>query len=195
MKLFIISGFLGSGKTTVLLEIIKRMAVNFKKIAIIENEVGDIGIDGKYFQLEGLVVQELFGGCICCTLSVDLLSTLKKLDQLIHPEIVMIEASGVASPSDIVRNIRRYSSDIQYLKVLTVVDAKRYMILLDMMTPLLSAQIEAADIVALNKIEEVDDWKLADIVDSISQFNSKSTIIKISAEEKINLDTLSEAIS
>ena len=195
MRLLILSGFLGSGKTTLLLEIIRKLSVNFKKMAIIENEIGDIGIDGKYLQLQGLEVRELFGGCICCTLSVDLLSTLKKLDQLFHPEMVIIEASGIANPSDIVNNINRYWSGSKSMMVLTVVDASRYMVLIEMMTPLLSAQIKAAEIIALNKIDMVDNKTIAYIAANIAQFNENSPIINISAEEKINIETLLEKIS
>ena len=67
MKLLIIAGFLGSGKTTLLLEVAQRLVAVPQKVAIIENEVGEIGIDGKYLHQEGLQVQELFGGCVCCT--------------------------------------------------------------------------------------------------------------------------------
>ena len=84
MKLLLISGFLGSGKTTLMLAIIRKLMIKIQRLSIIENEIGELGIDGEYLQLEGLEVQELFGGCICCTLSVDLVSTLKKLIQSFH---------------------------------------------------------------------------------------------------------------
>ena len=77
----VITGESGSGKTTLLLEIARRLAAGSQKIAIIENEVGEVGIDGQYLRQEGLEVQEMFGGCVCCTLSVDLITTLKKLDR------------------------------------------------------------------------------------------------------------------
>ena len=85
MKLLIIAGFLGSGRTTLLLEVARRLVAVPQKIAIIENEVGEIGIDGKYLHQKGLQVQELFGGCVCCTLSADLVSTLEKIEKLYQP--------------------------------------------------------------------------------------------------------------
>ena len=69
MKLLIIAGFLGSGKTTLLLQVAERLAASSLRIAIIENEMGEVGVDGGYLGLEGLHVQELLGGCICCTLA------------------------------------------------------------------------------------------------------------------------------
>ena len=76
MKIIMIGGLLGSGKTTILLKLVNQFKDYYKKIIIIENEIGEIGIDGKYLQNEGLQVQELYSGCVCCTLSVDLVSTL-----------------------------------------------------------------------------------------------------------------------
>lgn len=78
MELIIISGFLGSGKTTLLLGMARSLVEASIRVAIIENEVGEIGIDGQYLRQEGLEVQELFGGCICCTLSAGLVPTLRK---------------------------------------------------------------------------------------------------------------------
>ena len=111
MRLLLISGFLGSGKTTLLLEIARRLAAGSQKIAIIENEVGEVGIDGQYLRREGLEVQEMFGGCVCCTLSVDLVTTLKKLDRLVRPETVILEATGIARPGDIVPTVRQVCLD------------------------------------------------------------------------------------
>jgi G3E family GTPase len=98
LKLLLISGFLGSGKTTLLLQIARRLAAASQKVAIIENEVGEIGIDGQYLRREGLEVQEMFGGCVCCTLAVDLVTTLRKLEESVQPDRVILEATGVAPP-------------------------------------------------------------------------------------------------
>ena len=76
MRLVLVAGFLGSGKTTLLEHIARQLTAAGRKIAIIENEAGEIGIDGNYLRQNGLEVQELYGGCICCTLSVDLVVTL-----------------------------------------------------------------------------------------------------------------------
>ena len=194
MRLLLISGFLGSGKTTLLLEIARRMTAGSEKLAIIENEVGEVGIDGQYLRQEGLEVQEMFGGCVCCTLSVDLITTLKKLDQSFRPERVILEATGVARPGDIVPTVRRYASMVDEIQALVLVDGPRYEMLLEVMNPLVTAQIGAADIVVINKIDEMDEEGIESIRKSVSDLNEKTRVVAISAEQQINLEDLMGAL-
>jgi G3E family GTPase len=189
MKLLIIAGFLGSGKTTLLLEVAKRLAVS-QRIAIIENEVGEIGIDGKYIRQEGLQVQELFGGCICCTLSVDLVSTLQKVEQLYQPVLTILEPTGLASPGDVVTSVRNYAPMVTDIMVLVLLDATRYEMLYEMLTPLLTAQIQSADIVAINKIDAVDGAHIDIIRKNVDQLNPQARVVDISADKRINLEPL-----
>jgi G3E family GTPase len=189
MKLLIIAGFLGSGKMTLLLEVAKRLAVS-QRIAIIENEVGEIGIDGKYIRQEGLQVQELFGGCICCTLSVDLVSTLQKVEQLYQPVLTILEPTGLASPGDVVTSVRNYAPMVTDIMVLVLLDATRYEMLYEMLTPLLTAQIQSADIVAINKIDAVDGAHIDIIRKNVDQLNPQARVVDISADKRINLEPL-----
>jgi G3E family GTPase len=190
VKLLIIAGFLGSGKTTLLLEVARRLTVASQKIAIIENEVGEIGVDGKYLRQEGLQVQELFGGCICCTLSIGLVSTLDKVERLFQPDLTIIEPTGLARPSDVVATVLSYAPMVTDILVLVLVDATRYQMLSEMLTPLLTAQIQAADIVAINKIDEVDGANIDLIARSVGQLNTRARVVAISAEKRINLEPL-----
>jgi len=190
MKLLIIAGFLGSGKTTLLLEVARRLTAASQNIAIIENEVGEIGIDGKYLRQEGLQVQELFGGCICCTLSVDLVSTLQKVDRLFQPVLTIIEPTGLASPGDVVTTVRSYAPMVTDIMVLTLLDATRYEMLYEMLTPLLTAQIQSADIVAINKIDVVEGANIDLISKNVNQLNPQARVVSISAEKRINLEPL-----
>jgi G3E family GTPase len=194
LKLLLISGFLGSGKTTLLLEIARRWAAASQKVAIIENEVGEIGIDGQYLRREGLEVQEIFGGCVCCTLAVDLVTTLKKLEESVQPDRVILEATGVARPGDIVPTVRRYAPMVDEIQVLSLVDAPRYDMLLEVMNPLVTAQIGAADIVAVNKIDEMDEAGIDRIRRSVADLNEKTRVVAISAEQQINLEDLMGAL-
>ena len=194
MRLLVISGFLGSGKTTLLLEIARRLAAGSRKIASIENEVGEVGIDGQYLRQEGLEVQEMFGGCVCCTLSVDLVTTLKKLDRLVQPETVILEATGIARPGDIVPTVRRYASMVNEIQVLVLVDGPRYEMLREVMNPLVTAQIGAADVVAINKIDEMDEAGVDRIRRSVKDLNEKTRVVAISAEQQINLEDLMGAL-
>ncbi len=190
MKLLSICGFLASGKTTLILAIAKRLKPVFEKIVIIENEIGQIGIDDKYLRQNGLEVQELFGGCICCTLSADLITTLGKIEDSYHPDLVILEATGVARPDDLASSVSKYCSVVQDNLVLTLVDAVRYEMLIEVMEPLITAQIEAADIIAINKIDVADEQTMASAEKSIRELNGKSRIIRISADRDINLEQL-----
>jgi G3E family GTPase len=195
LRLLLLSGFLGSGKTTLLLEIARRLAAGSEKIAIIENEVGEVGIDGQYLRREGLEVQEMFGGCICCTLSVDLITTLKKLEQSFKPERVILEATGIARPGDIVPTVRQYASLlVDQIQVLVLVDGPRYEMLLEVMNPLVTAQIGAADVVVINKIDEMDEAGIEGIRESVKELNDKARVVAISAEQQTNLEDLMGAI-
>ncbi len=190
MKLLLLSGFLGSGKTTLLLEIAKRLVPIIHKVAIIENEIGEIGIDNNYLNKEGLNVQELFGGCACCTLSVNLISTIEKVYHLYQPELIMLEATGTARPGDIITNIDKYCSLVKEIKVLTIVDVKRFKVISEVMGPLVTAQIQAADIIAINKIDKAEKAEITQVTESVSEITEHSKIFPISAENKINFERL-----
>jgi G3E family GTPase len=195
VRLLLISGFLGSGKTTLLLEIARRLSTDSReKVAIIENEMGEIGIDGPYLRREGLEVQEIFGGCVCCTLSVDLVTTLRKLEESFRPGRVLLEATGVARPGDIVPTVRRYAPMVEKIQVLSLVDAPRYEMLLEVMNPLVTAQIGAADVVAVNKIDAVGEGVLERIRQSVKGLNGTAAVLAVSAERKVNLEALMEAL-
>jgi G3E family GTPase len=190
MKLLIIAGFLGSGKTTLLLQVAKRLAAASQRIAIIENEMGEVGVDGEYLTLEGLHVQELLGGCICCTLAAGLIGTLEKLKRLFQPDLAILEATGSARPADIVKNLRDYGADVGAIRIITLVDPSRHEMLMEVMTPLVTAQIQAADIVAVNKIDQVEPETVQRTIRGARALNSRASIVAISAEKRTQLNTL-----
>jgi len=190
MKLLSVCGFLASGKTTLILEIAKRLQPVFKKMVIIENEIGQIGIDDKYLRQNGLEVQELFGGCICCTLAIDLVTTLEKVENSFHPDMTILEATGVARPEDLAAAVSRYSAVVEDNLVLTLVDGVRYEVLMKVVEPLITAQIEAADIIAINKIDVMSAQEIAAVEKHIRELNGTSRMVPISADKNINLDQL-----
>ena len=190
MKILIIAGFLGSGKTTLLLEVAQRLVAIPQKIAIIENEVGERGIDGKYLQQEGLQVQELFGGCICCTLSADLVLMLQNVEELFQPDVAIIEPTGLASPDDVLTTLRSCAPIVTDIKVMTLLDATRYKMLYEMLTPLITTQIQLADIVVINKIDSVDGPSVDIIRKDVNQLNPQAKVAAVSVETKIDLEPL-----
>jgi G3E family GTPase len=195
MRLILVAGFLGSGKTTLLIHIARRLTAAGRKIAIIENEAGEIGIDGNYLRQNGLEVQELYGGCICCTLSVNLIATLQKIHQLLAPDVVLMEPTGLARPGDIVAAVRSNVSAVIRYQVVVLVDAVRFEMLMSMLTPLLTAQIEAANVVVINKIDEVDQAVLKPISRRIRELNPHAQIMTISAEKAENLEPLLDELA
>jgi len=191
MKIIIIAGFLGSGKTTLLLSMARQLSTAAQQLAIIENEIGEIGIDGQYLNHEGLQVQELLGGCICCTLSMGLIETLEKLNHLYQPALTLIEATGAAYPDAIVDSVRKCRFAVESTHVITLVDAGRFDMLMKMMTPLLSAQIRDADTVLLNKVDRVAPEQVDRIRQDIRELNAPAEIHAVSLEDQ-NLNGLME---
>ena len=190
MKLLSVCGFLASGKTTLILEVAKRLQPVFKKMVIIENEIGQIGIDDKYLRRNGLEVQELFGGCICCTLANNLLTTLEKVEESFHPDLTILEATGVARPQDLSASVSRYSAVVKDSQVLTLVDGVRCEMLMKVVEPLITAQIEAADIIAITKIDVMKAEEISAVEERVRTLNSVSRIVPISADKDINLEQL-----
>ncbi len=181
MNILCIAGFLGSGKTTVLLEVARAMTEAGWRLAVIENEIGEIGVDGGYVREQGLPVQELFGGCICCTLQSGLVETLRTVESRYSPDWVLIEPTGLAAPADLLGVVVDNCPDIDMIRVLTLVDAARWPMLLEVVEPLVTAQLEAADIVAVNKVDEVDDEALAAVMKSVRALAGKATVLRASA--------------
>jgi len=181
VNLLCIAGFLGSGKTTVLLGLARSMTESGLRLAIVENEIGDVGVDGGYVRQAGLPVQELFGGCICCTLQTGLVETLRALEQQYAPDWVIVEPTGLAAPGDLMKTVHTYMPQIARSRVLTLVDAGRWEMLQQVVEPLITAQLEAADVVAVNKVDQVDGAVLDEIEEAVRHMNASAPIRRMSA--------------
>ena len=194
MNVLCIAGFLGSGKTTILLEVARAMAEDGSRLAVIENEIGEVGIDGGYVREQGLPVQELFGGCICCTLQVGLVETLRAVESRYAPDWVIVEPTGLAAPGDLLGVVVDNCPGVDTFRVLTLVDATRWPMLLEIVEPLVTAQLEAADIVAVNKVDEIDDEALAGVMDSVGLLAGRATILPVSAATGAGMKRLLDAV-
>jgi G3E family GTPase len=189
LRIIILGGFLGSGKTTVLLQF-ARYLVNMEqpkkgeiKVAIIENEVGEVGVDDKVISNEGFSVNNLFSGCACCSLSGDLIYSIKNIEENLGPEWLIIEATGIAHPGSIKNTIFKRLEVPSY--VLTVADAKRWKRLARAMETFVSGQLEESSKVLLNKADLVTDDELEEVKKSIVSYNSGVEIISISAKDAL----------
>ena len=157
-KIDIISGFLGAGKTTLIQKLIKEVYAG-KKVVLVENEFGEIGIDGGFLKDAGIVVNEINSGCICCTLQGDFRNALQEVVKKYNPDHIIIEPSGVGKLSDILAVVK----DVEGLELnsySTVVDAKRCEIYHKNFKEFFDDQISTAACVILSRTQLVDEETL-----------------------------------
>ncbi len=192
MKLLLISGFLGSGKTTLILSLARDLVQSRgKKVAIIVNEVGEIGVDDKVMKKANLNVWEIFSGCICCQLSVDLVTTLHKLSESDKPDLVLVEASGVANPANVIDVLRYYRGEpLETVRTVVLVDPGRLEMLMEVLTPLVTSQVGAADLVLINKVDQASPEELGRAGDIVGSLNPRAATLMISAKEGLNTESL-----
>ena len=170
MRLLLFTGFLGSGKTTLILALAKRAALEHSRVCVLVNEVGEVGIDGEVLRLGDLEVIEITGGCICCQIGVDLVRALRELEQEFRPDLVIVEASGIATPEGVLDSIRRYPPrTLTSVQTVTVVDAVRFEALHEVLTPLIESQIVGADRVVITKPDEATPVELEAAVRGVAE--------------------------
>ena len=174
-KIDIISGFLGAGKTTLIQKLIKEVYAG-KKVVLVENEFGEIGIDGGFLKDAGIVVNEINSGCICCTLQGDFRNALQEVVKKYDPDHIIIEPSGVGKLSDILAVVK----DVEGLELnsySTVVDAKRCEIYHKNFKEFFDDQITTAACVILSRTQLVDEETLQKDITIIRELNNDARII------------------
>ena len=190
MKILLLGGFLGSGKTSVLLPLAKYLVDHSSyegtKVAIVENEIGDVSIDGITLRNAGLSVTELFSGCICCTLGLELLNGLFEMEKTQNPEWVIIEATGVACPGNVRESILESLKSVSVVRTAVLCDAERMQLLLKAISSIAPQQIIDADVLLLNKIDLVDEETLAADEQTIRELNAEAPIFRVCARDGID---------
>ena len=157
-KIDIYSGFLGAGKTTLIKKMIKE-AYHGQKLVLIENEFGEIGIDGGFLQEAGINITEMNSGCICCSLVGDFGRALKKVISEYHPDRILIEPSGVGKLSDVIGAVRKVTTDDVTLgNFVTVADATKCKMYMKNFGEFYNNQIETANTIILSRTQNVDDF-------------------------------------
>ncbi len=189
MNLLIVGGFLGSGKTSILLKLARYIAGEnpeyMSKVVIVENEIGEISVDDKVLSGFGAYsVTNKFSGCVCCTMSGELVSGLNQIQKDMNPELIILEATGVAFPHNI-RETVKYSIPDANCRVCCVTDAKRWNRLLIPMGNLLPDQLDSADVILINKVDTVPSETVDAVEQSIRQFNDTARYFRISAASEI----------
>lgn len=158
MDIYVISGFLGSGKTTLINQMIKNLFQQ-EKVVLIENDFGNINVDSSLVLGDGIIVSSLQSGCICCSLSGDFVSSLQQVIKTFKPTVVLVEPSGVGSLSDIIDSCQRapIAQLGQLKKAITVVDGQRCIRYMRNFGVFYQNQISYADLIVVNRLEETDD--------------------------------------
>jgi G3E family GTPase len=174
-KVNVISGFLGAGKTTLIQKLLKDV-FHDQKVVLVENEFGEIGIDGGFLQDAGIIVNEVNGGCICCTLQGDFQKALAKVRDTYQPDHILIEPSGVGKLSDILAIVKSVEG-LDLDSYSTVVDAKRCKIYHKNFKEFFDDQIATASCVILSRTQMIDETKLQEDLDIIHALNPKVRVI------------------
>ena len=178
-KIDIISGFLGAGKTTLIKKLLKE-ALAGTKVVLIENEFGEIGIDGGFLKESGIEITEMNSGCICCSLVGDFETSLKQVMDQYAPERILIEPSGVGKLSDVMRaiqNIADTDDNMELNSAVTVVDVSKAKVYIKNFGEFFINQIENAGTIILTRTDKADQAKIETAVELIRQHNAKATII------------------
>lgn len=175
-KIDIISGFLGAGKTTLIKKLIAE-AFQGEKLVIIENEFGEIGIDGGFLKESGIQITEMNSGCICCSLVGDFSEALKEVLEKYSPDRVIIEPSGVGKLSDVVKAVKNTGSSVEINSTAVVVDASKCKMYMKNYGEFYNNQIEYAGTIILSRTQKISDDKLNTCLKLIREKNEEASVI------------------
>ena len=177
-KIDIFSGFLGAGKTTLIKKLIKESFAG-QKVVLIENEFGEIGIDGGFLKESGIQINELNAGCICCSLVGDFRAALQQVVEQYHPDRIVIEPSGVGKLSDVTRAVEGVAEhlDVQLSSFVTVADVNKVKMYMKNFGEFYDDQISHASCIILSRTQNATEEKIAAAVAMLSEKNPTATIV------------------
>lgn len=183
-KVDIVSGFLGAGKTTLIKKLISE-AFTGEKLVLIENEFGEIGIDGGFLKDAGIEITEMNSGCICCSLVGDFGTALKKVLTEYAPDRIIIEPSGVGKLSDVIKAVQGVAeeTELELDSFVTVADATKSKMYMKNFGEFFNNQIESASTIILSRTQNLDQNKLEAVVALLKEHNAKASIITTPWEE------------
>lgn len=192
MYVYILGGFLGSGKTTLLLKLARMYTQAGKKVAIIENESGVIGVDGPTIKAEGYDAIELPDGCICCTLAGSLQAALISIKKDINPDIIIIEPTGLALPHKVKEFVRISMIDEDETLIIGIADIQRFDDLIKRREDFFKRQMHYADFIIVNKADLGTPEKLAEAVNWLRFEYPDKEVIAVSNKTGENMDKVYE---
>jgi G3E family GTPase len=186
-NIFVVTGFLGSGKTTYIVKLLDLFSEMGIKTALIINEIGEIGIDNQYIRQLDHNIYELFGGCICCTLSIDLENTIDEIAQKYKPKVIMVEPSGIANPVQTLKSLSS-KSDTYFVTNFFILDPTRLDMFIEILMPLFESSIKSASVILINKINLVNNDTLEECQRLIGVYNQTAKIFRVDFEQFLPTD-------
>ena len=194
-KVDIISGFLGAGKTTFIKLLIENVFAG-EKLVLIENEFGEIGIDGGFLKDAGIEITEMNSGCICCTLVGDFSKALRKVIEEYHPDRVLIEPSGVGKLSDVSKAIEhvKKEAEIEIEGRITIVDGKKAKMYLKNFGEFFKDQVAYANTIVVSRTQMMEDHSIEECVKMLREENKEASIISTSWD-KLSKEAIEHALS
>ena len=183
-KIDIISGFLGAGKTTLIKKLLKEAYAD-EQVVLIENEFGEIGIDGGFLKEAGIQIREMNSGCICCSLVGDFGTSLKEVVDKYHPDRILIEPSGVGKLSDVIKAVQGVQGDVDIVlnSYTTVVDAKKCKMYMRNFGEFFNNQVEYAGAIIMSRTYIIDEKKAQQAMELLRGINAKAAIITTPIEK------------
>ena len=176
IKVDIISGFLGAGKTTLIKQLFKA-GFSGEKVVLIENEFGEIGIDGTFLKEAGIDIKEINSGCICCSLVGDISKSMEEVINKFNPDRIIIEPSGVGKLSDIIKAVENLQLGLVLNIVATVVDGSKCKIYMKNFGEFFNNQVEDAKSIIISKVENLEDEKIIEVYNLLKNKNPHANII------------------
>jgi len=195
MHLLLFSGFLGSGKTSFIIPLSMAVVQSGHRVAIVVNEIGEIGIDNQLIRHLDFNVWELVAGCICCTLSGDLVTTLQKLDSDDAPDLVIVESSGAADPRNVLRALPYYRGrPLSSVRTTSVLDPLRLPMLIEVMAPLITSQIQHADLIIVSKTDLATPDQIDFARRTAREINPMARIVSTTAQGHLEAELISQLL-
>lgn len=200
MRIIVLGGFLGSGKTTILMKIARAFVRSGKKVAVLVNDIGTIGVDGKTIAAEGYSTTELPDGCVCCSLKSELQVSVRNVMVDLDPEVMLIEPTGLALPVKIVEAIESIPTldpsvpKFDDPEIIGIVDAVRFPIFVKKKEEFVKEQLNGSKLVLMNKIDAANDKCKADTEMWLALNIGKIPVYKMSAITGEGMDEAMEAV-
>jgi len=199
MKIVQIAGYLGSGKTTLIIALSKKLAAQGTRVAILVNDVGVVPVDGAVMQEYGLTVKDIGGGCICCQVAGSLMKTLDTLAQDVRPDFVIIEPTGIAVPDSIRQTVllSARKNPVEVGHTIVLFDTSRAVKLLtyDTLKRLVTLQVRDATIIGLSKTDLVAQEAIEEALPALREINENAEIVRLSTVSGEGVALLADRIA